>query len=143
MDFSAEEHFVKTFIKKNRRERLLSELKDQKKRYRGISRFCHTSEELLDPGKIIMSGKDMEHLPGFADFVSSHEEDCLLLSPYPFLDGEVLPLSEAAEQAVMCPDAVLILGSTFALVYGEPVKGGRDRYLLSEEERYYRDTRRQ
>ena len=142
MDFTAEERFVESFIRKNRRERLLSELKDQKKRYRGISRFCHGSEELLDPGKIIMSGKDMERLPGFGDFVSSHEEDCLLLSPYSFLDGEMLPLSEAVEQAVMCPDAVLILGSTFALVYGEPVKGGRDRYLLSEEKRYINDTHR-
>ena len=133
MDYSAEEHFVNTFIKKNRRERLLLELKDEKKRYRGISRFCHTSEDLLDPGKIIMSGKDMENLPGFADFIRQHDETCLVLSPFAFIDGEELPLKEAAEQAVMCPDAVLILGSSFALVYGEPEKGGRDRYLLSEE----------
>ncbi len=133
MDYSAEEHFVNTFIKKNRRERLLLELKDEKKRYRGISRFCHTSEDLLDQAKIIMSGKDMETLPGFADFIRQHDENCLVLSLFPFIDGEQLPLKEAVEQAVMCPDAVLILGSSFALVYGEPEKGGRDRYLLSEE----------
>ena len=133
MDYSAEEHFVNTFIKKNRRERLLLELKDEKKRYRGISRFCHTAEDLLDQTKIIMSGKDMETLPGFADFIRQHDENCLVLSPFPFIDGEQLPLKEAAEQAERCPDAVIVLGSTFALVYGEPGKGGRDRYFLSEE----------
>ncbi len=143
MDYSAEEHFVNTFIKKNRRERLLLELKDEKKRHRGISRFCHTSEDLLDQAKIIMSGKDMETHPGFADFIRQHDEVCLILSPFQFLDREELPLKEAAEQAVRCPDAVIVLGSTFALVYGEPGKGGRDRYLLSEErpdKRHDRDS---
>ena len=37
----------------------------------------------------------------------------------------------AAVEAV-CPDAVLILGSTFAVVFGEPMKGGRGKYLLSD-----------
>ena len=135
MDHSAEEHFVNAFIKKERRERLLSELQNEKKRYSGLSRFCHNAEDLLDPGMIIMSGKDMERLPGFADFLEKHEETCLVMSPFSFLDGERLPIKEAVEQAVMCPDAVLILGSTFAVVYGEPEKGGRDRYLLSEEKK--------
>ena len=143
MDYSAEKHFVYAFIRKNRRERLLLELKDEKKRYRGISRFCHTAEDLLDQAKIIMSGKDMETLPGFADYIREHDEICLILSPFSLLDGERFPLREAVDQAVMCPDAALILGSSFALVYGEPGKGGRDRYLLSEErpnKRHDRDS---
>ena len=35
-------------------------------------------------------------------------------------------------QAIISLDAVSIIGSTFAVVFGEPAKGGRDKYLLSE-----------
>lgn len=41
MDYSAEKHFVQTFIRRNRRERLLYELTTPKKRMDGVSRFCH------------------------------------------------------------------------------------------------------
>ena len=76
IDYSMERHFVRTFIRKARRERLILQLTTPKRRYEALDRFCH--------------------------------------------------------QAVISLDAVLVIGSTFALVYGEPVKGGREKYLLSE-----------
>ena len=48
MDCSAEERFVRSFVVKERQERLLYELTRPKKRYDGLSRFCHTAEQLLD-----------------------------------------------------------------------------------------------
>jgi len=36
-------------------------------------------------------------------------------------------------KAIICLDAVIIMGSTFAIVFGEPMKGGRGKYLLSEK----------
>ncbi|MCR4963504.1 MAG: hypothetical protein K6B40_06480 [Firmicutes bacterium] len=133
MDYTAEHHFVQAFIRKSRRERLLYELTAPKKRYDGISRFCHQAKELLDPAKIIMEGEDMDRRPEFARFVRQHEEVCLLLSPDSFLDGQYLPLAEAVNRAILCPDAVLILGGAFAVVFGEPMKGGRGKFLLSED----------
>ena len=131
-DYSAERHFVQSFIRKNRRERLLYELTTPKKRYDGVSRFCHQSREFLDPAKILMEGEDLERRSEFERFVRQHDELCFVLSPDFWLDEQFLPLRDAVGQATVCPDAVLILGSTFAVVFGEPMKGGRGKYLLSE-----------
>ncbi len=133
MDYSQEKHFVKAFIRKNRQERLLYELTAPEKRYNGVSRFCHQAGELLDPSKILMEGEDLERRPEFARFIREHEELCFVLSPDFYLDEQFLYLNDAVRLAAMCPDAVLILGSTFALVFGEPVKGGRGKYLLCED----------
>lgn len=131
MDYAFEEHFVNTFINKSRRERLLHELTKPDKRYEGISRFCHQAKQLLDPSKIIMEGNDIDRCPKFTDFVRQHNETCLMLSPDYAMDGQLLPLPEALNNASICPDAVIIAGSSFAIVFTEPVKGGRDKYLLS------------
>ena len=84
--------------------------------------------------KVLMKGEDLDRRPEFVRFVQQHDEVCLVLSPDSFLNEQVLPLAEAAAEASMCPDAVLIIGSTFAIVFGEPMKGGRDKYLLSEKQ---------
>ena len=39
---------------------------------------------------------------------------------------------EAVEMAVTSLDAFLVLGDGFAIVFGEPVKGGREKYLVVE-----------
>lgn len=133
MDYSQEHFFVQSFIRKPKRERLLYELTTPEKRYAGVSRFCHSADELLDPSRIILSGKDLESQPAFADFVMQHDELCLVLSPEFWLDEQFLPLKEAVAKAAISLDAVLIIGSTFAVVFTEAAKGGRDKYLLSIE----------
>ncbi len=132
MDYSNEQHFVQAFIRKNRRDRLLYELTTPEKRYEGVSRFCHQAKELLDPSRIIMEGEDLDRRPEFDRFVQQHDEICFVLSPDFYLDEQFLPLKDAVDQAIMCLDAVLIMGSSFAVVFGEPMKGGREKLLLSE-----------
>ena len=133
MDNRMEQHFVQTFLRKNRRERLAHELSTPEKRCAGLSRFCHQARTLLDPSKIVLEGEDLERRPAFARFVGQHDEICFLLSPDASMDGRCLPLHDALRQALACPDAVLILGSSFAVVYGEVMKGGRGKFLLSEK----------
>ena len=133
MDYSTEQHFVQSFIRKNRRERLLYELSTPEKRYDGVSRFCHQAKELLDPSKIIMEGEDLDRRPEFDCFVRQHDETCFVLSPEFYTDEQFLPLRDAVHKAIISLDAVIIMGSTFAVVFGEPVKGGRGKYLLSEK----------
>ena len=65
MEYLNERYFVQTFIRKDRRERLLYELTTPGKRYDGISRFCHQAKGLLDPAKIIMEGEDLDRHPEF------------------------------------------------------------------------------
>jgi hypothetical protein len=132
MDYTAEKHFVKTFIRKNRRERLLYELTTPGKRYDGVSRFCHQSGSFINPAKILMQGEGMCLRPEFKDYVSRHDEMCFVLSPDYYMDERYMTLKDAVGQALVCFDAVIIMGSTFAVVFGEDMKGGREQYLLSE-----------
>lgn len=133
MNNEIEKHFVDTFIRKNRRERLLYELTTLEKRYDGVSRFCHQAEELLEPTRITMSGEDLDRRPEFERFIRQHDELVLVLSPDFYMDEQFLPLKDAVHQAVISLDAVLIVGSTFAIVFGEPMKGGRGKFLMSEK----------
>ena len=132
LDSSAEQRFVRLFIQKSRKDRLLYELTTPEKRYDGISRFCHQTKELLDPAKIVMEGEDLERRPEFERFVRQHDELCYVLSLEIAPDGAFLPLRDALNQAILCFDAVLIIGTTFSIVFGEVEKGGRGKYLLSE-----------
>ena len=133
MDHSAEESFVKSFIRKDRRERLLLQLSSPKKRREGLDRFCHHAQDLIDPAKIVMHGEDLDRNPAFLSFVSAHGGQCLVLSPDYRPDGEYMPFADAVEAAVPCFDAVLILGEGFAVVFGEVMKGGRGKFLLAEK----------
>ena len=133
MDYTNEQRFVQMFVRKSRRKRLLHELTTPEKRYGGVSRFCHQAEELIDPSKIVMEGDGMTCRPEFERFIKQHDEICFVMSPDSFVDEQQLPLKDAVREAVLCPDAVLIVGSTFAVVFGEPMKGGRGAFLLSEK----------
>ena len=132
MENTAEQYFVQTYIKKNRRDRLLFELSAEKRRYDGLSRFCHQAGELLDPAKIIAAGDDLERRTEFLRFVKQHDEACYVISPDYEMDGRTLQTKDAVSMAAAFYDAVIIIGSTFAIIFGEPMKGGRDKYLLSE-----------
>ena len=133
MAHTAEQYFIQTFIRKSRRDRLLFELTTETRRYHGLSRFCHQSEELLDPARIVLSGADLEYRPDFWHFAEQHNETCLLLSPDSEMDNRTMKFHDAIHMAAGFQDAVIIVGSTFAVVFGEPVKGGRDKFLLSED----------
>ena len=130
---TAEARFVRLFIRKNRQERLLQELTSPKKRYKGLDRFCHHSGDLLEPRRIALADGNLERLPAFQEFARAHAEACLICSPDPELDGQVLPFGEAVACAAFCADAVIVLGSDFAVVCGEAGKGGREKYLLTAE----------
>ena len=132
MDHSAEERFIKNFIKKRYRERLLFELTTPKKRYAGLDRFCHQASELIDPAKIYLEGDDLDRLPEFKEFCKKHQGLCRILSPEFYWEEIEAPLDEAVKMATMSLDAFLVLGDGFAVVFGEPVKGGREKYLVVE-----------
>ncbi len=128
---AAEQRFVRTYIRKNRRDRLLHELSAPEKRYAGISRFCHQAEELLDPARIAMEGEDLERRPEFESFVRRHDGPCRVLSLEFAPDGDTLPLRDALDRALVGTDDALIIGDGFCMVFGEAMKGGRGKYLLT------------
>ena len=123
------------YIRKEKRDRLLYELTNPRKRYRGLDRFCHHAGELIDPARIALQGDDLQRQEAFRRFMAAHPGTCLALSPDPALDGQRLPLAEAAALAFCITDASILLGEGYALVTGEAVKGGREHYLLTGEKR--------
>ena len=133
MDYEEERRFVRLFVRKARRERLLYELTNPRKRYDGLSRFCHNAAELLDAEKIALSGEDLERQTAFRGFVERHDETCCILSPDFSLDGRTARFNAALNLASACFDALIILGGSFAVVYGEAMKGGRGKYFLTQE----------
>lgn len=126
-------HFVNTYIRNERRRRLLYELTEPKKQYDGLSRFCHSSASLLNPKKIVLRSTSLEHDPEFLRFLSERDEPVRILSPDASINETTEPLKEGVIKAVMCLDAAILLGSTFAIVFGEAEQGGRDGYLLLED----------
>ena len=108
------------------------ELTTPKKRYAGLDRFCHQASELIDPAKIYLEGDDLDRRPEFKDFCKKHPGICRVLSPEFYWDEIAVPLDEAVEMAIMSLDAFLVLGDGFAIIFGEPVKGGREKYLVVE-----------
>ena len=132
MDCAAEERFVRTYIRKNRRERLLYELTAPKKRYAGLERFCHGAGDLLDPEKIRLQGDNPERQPLF-EALLRRDEACVLLSPDPWLDGRRMRFSEAWPLVRGSLDAVILLGPDFAVVRQEAMPGGQGLFLLTED----------
>jgi hypothetical protein len=133
MDYSAEERFVRSFVVKERQERLLYELTRPKKRYDGLSRFCHTAELLLDKRRILLSGTDLYRQEAFWRFLADHGGPCRILSPDPWLDGQTADAADAVLLAQQSMDAAIILGEHFAVVQSEIMRAGQEKYLLCDE----------
>ena len=124
-----EEYFIRTFVRKERKERLLGEFSDTRKRSRGLDRFCHASSELLSPARIKAKGiQDVK-----SEALSYGNIAVAVISPFSDLDKQVMQLTEAIEEAEKCPDAAILIGEGFAVVFGEPMKGSREVFLLTEE----------
>ena len=125
-----EKRFVDSFVRKDRRERLLFELSTPSKRYSGVSRFCHQSADFINKSKVMMQGDNLEFRPEFTSFVKEHDEKCYIMSPDYSLDRSCRSLKDAVEIVAMGTEAAVIVGSSFAVVFGEAEKGGREKYLL-------------
>ncbi len=133
MDFTAERHFVETFVRKSMRKRLIYELTTPGKRYDGVSRFCHGAKDLLEPSKILLEGDNIDRLPEFKRFIRQHNESCYVLSPALPLEGQTMTFEEAAKLTVWGLDAFILMGDTFAFVSEEPMHGGTHKFLLTEK----------
>ena len=128
-----EQAFVEAYVRKDRRERLLHELSNPKKRYRGLDRFCHGAADLLDPARITLAGPSLEYDAVFIAFVAPRaDETCGIFSLDGGIDGLELPLAEAVAACIACLDASIIMGGSFAIVRAEAWKGGTDMWLLEQ-----------
>ena len=126
MDFSIESDFIKKYIKKEYRERIIFELQSKKKREKGISRFSHSAPTVLNESFIPCP---MTQLQDHLVALCSAQDECYMISG-DTLDGHTLPLLDAVEYCQASHMAVILISSKFAVVK-EEFEGGQPQVFIS------------
>lgn len=130
MNYDKENMFIKNFIVKNRRNRLIFEFSG-KKRPQGICRFCHNADDLLIKEKIVIKSnklflKDIEKT--IRQLTNEQEAYIITCTD---LDGTSCDLSEALKSVFGSGSAGIIIIGNVAFVETEQEQGMPDRYILS------------
>lgn len=133
MDRATEERFVRTFVSKQRRERLLLELVTPSRRQTGILRFCHSAAPVIDFRTLVYRGKklkreDMERL------LLPHAERgmCYAISTNETIDGRFLPISEALDSLLGFGMPSILICAHAALIECEQEQGAAEKLILVE-----------
>lgn len=129
MENEIEKEFIRKFIVKNIRERLLFELSG-KKRQDGIGRFCHNADDLLLKEKIILSGKELF----YDDIVKTAEKynpskQWYIIAYNTILDKKSCKLSEALNLVLGNGMAAIIVSDNMAIIETEQCFGTPMRYI--------------
>ena len=131
-----EKLFVAQFVRRNRRERLLHELADDRKRRHGIARFCHLADDILDMDKVIYRGDDLnadrigEMLAGYGC-----AKECWVMAYNEYLDGRTLPWREAWREVNGNGMPAIMVFDGFAVVETEQVQGAAEKCVLALREK--------
>lgn len=133
MDRGIEDNFVKTFVVKDKRDRLLYELFG-KKREQGIGRFCHNADKMLVKGKIAASGNYL-----YYDEILQEVEkykvsgNWYIMSMNKSMDGIVCQFDEALDLVLGNGMAAIIVSDSIAIVETEQYRGTPVRYILHHQ----------
>ena len=125
-----EENFVKSYIIKNRRERLLFELWG-KKRSDGICRFCHGADTLIDASKIKLKGQYISTELGNI-VATAKSRKCYVISFFEELDGKEFNKDEVLELILGCGMPSIAVFDDFAIIETEQEQGPAIKYLLQK-----------
>jgi hypothetical protein len=122
--------FVRSFVVKDRRDRLLFE--HSKGRFLG--RFCHEAESLLDlryARKLTEPVRDYKQIVDILR-ASGAGRKCFAFSHCKDIDCQILDLADALSQAVGhgLPSIISCLPGELAYLETEQVAGPPDRYIL-------------
>ncbi|MDO4731443.1 MAG: hypothetical protein Q4B14_04875 [Clostridia bacterium] len=125
-----EKLFIERFIKKNRQDRLLFELSG-KKRQNGIGRFCHYTEDLIKPDRIVASGNKL-----YSDEILSVAEKynvsglCYIIAYNKNLDRKTCTLNDALNLVLGNGMAGIIICDNLVVIETEQSFGTPTRYIL-------------
>ncbi len=124
-----EQIFVNKCIIKEKRERLIYEL-DGKKRRDGISRFCHDTEKMLVPERIVLAKPASES--ELMQMLTEKELAglCSVMAYDTKLDGRRCTVREALEAVLGNGMAAVIMTDSFAVIETEQCYGTPVRYVV-------------
>ena len=129
MNNDIEREFVNTFVIKNMRERLLFELLSGKKRNKSLSRFAHSSADILDPKYTFRVNAKEEVLNEIARNDDVHSGKAYVISD--IYDGIEMEAQEAIDFAFEEYGVVIVIfKGGIAFVKSELEQGLADKCLL-------------
>ncbi len=137
MNYEIEKEFVNNFIIKNRRERLLFELKSAKKRKNAIGRFCHTSLQYLDDSKILIKGKTVTEQEIKNIVKKNIDKEWYLISWDENFDGETYEIEKALDIIINMGMASIMICGDYAIVIEEQENGAPNKYILYNSSNNY------
>ncbi len=126
MDITIEQEFIKKYIDKGYRERLLLELGSAKRRTKALSRFSHNAKEILNKNitqKTITNFSDIKETDKTVYVISWDESD-----------GTQISFVDAIKYCETTYTSVVLIGEAFALIK-EETEGGTPKifYLKNTE----------
>lgn len=127
---SLEEEFVRAYIVKNKRERLLFELHGPK-RLDAVGRFCHCADDLLIESRIRAKGqyilKDIE-----ARLLASGCQTCYVISYSSGIDGKELRKQDVLDEIIGRGMPSIAIFNDFVIIETEQVQGPAIKYILEK-----------
>ena len=125
-----EENFVKQYIIKERQERLINELSSSKKRINAMSRFCHSSLDLIKPNKIYESGDiSSERLLSLLNKYGKNDKN-YIMAYSENIDKKYMSNDEAIEKVIGNGMAAIIINSDIVIIETEQYMGPAVKYVL-------------
>ncbi len=126
MNNKIEKIFVNNFIKRPYKERLLFELKSEKKRLHAIMRFCHNAEEFLKQNTVYSKQKTIskENIDCFFD-----EKELYVIS-FKYLNGVLMPIDEVARYLNHEYLPVIVCGINNVIIKNEVEQGNCTFFFL-------------
>ena len=132
MDKAVERKFVNTFIQERLQERIIGELASAKKRQKAISRFCHTTDDIVKPQYILNKSNKlnsdtiMETIRKMTELTS-----CYVISFDKEIDGQGMTISQALQHCIgLGMPSIIIIGEQIAIIETEQETGASTKYLL-------------
>ena len=126
MNIIIEQEFIKKYIDKVYRERLLLELSSAKRRTKALSRFSHNVEEILNKNTI------KKTVTNFSD-IKENDKTVYIIS-WDENDGTQISFADAIKYCEAAYTSVVLIGKTFALIK-EETEGGQSKmfYLKNDK----------
>lgn len=133
MDKQIESDFVKTYIVKEKRERLLYELFHDKKRLHAIMRFSHTAMKHIDERKILYCGNKISHEELLEFVAATGSRKCYIISHDYDMDGQWLDAEDALKQIIGYGMPSIAIFNGLVIIETEQEQGPAEKYVLGSK----------
>ena len=123
------EYFIKNFIKKEKRERVLHEF--AKKPRMAEWRFHHGVQEILDERFVVLSGEKLSEEDVLAE-LKKHTKDKEAYILYTEVNGQTRPLKEAVLICFNWPGGSVLITDGAIFCKEEQCFGAPDKWILAK-----------